>query len=235
MPKTYQESDVVFAPLPTNWKFQDLTGQSHGFWTVLGYAGRSRTKATLWWCRCSCEALAVIPTNNLKFNRSTNCGCIRNLSTSARSTKHGQTRQGKSSPEYISFTGARQRCVSPTCKAYKYYGGRGIRFEFETFDQFFQSVGPRPGKEWTLDRLDVNGNYTPGNVRWATFETQARNRRKNRIIRYQGRSQCLAAWSEELGIEYHNLTNRIDKLKWPIERAFTEPVRVKHRARSKHP
>jgi len=91
---------------------------------------------------------------------------------------HGLTRKnGKRTPEYQAYAGAKHRCTNPNNKEFPHYGGRGIRFRFTSFEQFFATLGPRP-REMSLDRINNNGNYEPGNVRWASSSQQQRNRRK---------------------------------------------------------
>ena len=91
---------------------------------------------------------------------------------------HGLTRRnGKRTPEYQAYAGAKHRCTNPNSRNFKHYGGRGIRFLFTSFEQFFAELGPRPyGLE--LDCIENDGHYEPGNVRWATSSQQKRNRRR---------------------------------------------------------
>lgn len=94
-------------------------------------------------------------------------------------TTHGLSRiKGKLTPEWQSYTNARQRCTNQNNADYEAYGGRGIKFLFTSVQQFFEELGPRP-KGKTLDRKDNNGNYEPGNVQWSTPKQQANNRRKS--------------------------------------------------------
>jgi hypothetical protein len=81
-------------------------------------------------------------------------------------------------PERKAFHGAKTRCTDPNADSWKYYGGRGIEFRFESFNQFLLCVGERPGPEYSLERINPDGHYEPGNVRWATTPEQARNKRK---------------------------------------------------------
>lgn len=96
-------------------------------------------------------------------------------------TAHGMSKlqNGKHSPEYQAYVNAKRRCTNPKSEDWKLYGGRGIKFLFNSFQQFFAELGMRPeGK--TLDRINTNGHYIPGNVRWATWEQQRENQRKQR-------------------------------------------------------
>lgn len=90
---------------------------------------------------------------------------------------HGQCRRDKWTPEYASYASAKQRCNDPNCEKYPIYGGRGIKFLFTSFEQFFAELGLKP-KGLSLDRIDTNGNYEPGNVQWATASEQQLTKRR---------------------------------------------------------
>jgi hypothetical protein len=90
---------------------------------------------------------------------------------------HGQCRKGKCTPEYTSYASAKQRCTDQNCEKYPIYGGRGIKFLFINFEQFFAELGLKP-KGMSLDRIDTNGNYESGNVRWATASEQQLTKRR---------------------------------------------------------
>jgi hypothetical protein len=94
-----------------------------------------------------------------------------------RNVKHGLCRRGNRLPEHAVYSTARQRCTNPKDKDFYLYGGRGIKFLFTSFEQFFAELGKRP-KGRSLDREDNDGNYEPGNVRWATKRQQDANKRK---------------------------------------------------------
>ena len=81
-------------------------------------------------------------------------------------------------PEYRAFVMAKSRCTNPNVKSWTDYGGRGIEFRFTSFEQFFAHIGPRPTPKHSVDRIENNGNYEVGNVRWATRSEQEKN--KNR-------------------------------------------------------
>lgn len=134
------------------------------------------------------------------------------------------------------------RCENPKHRAYPRYGGRGIRVcerWRSSFEAFAGDVGPRPpgvgptGRAlYSLDRYPNNdGNYEPGNVRWATAEEQARGKRNVKLLTYRGRDQTLAEWVRELGLGYRLVICRLYK-GWGVVRAFEEPARP-HRTRGK--
>src|ERR1700693_5680113 len=101
------------------------------------------------------------------------CGCgemarkrfVKNHEPSARLT-HGQTINHQRTSEYRSYQAAKARCENPANNRYPYYGGRGIRFLFTSFEQFIAEVGPKPSRKYSVDRKNTNGHYEPGNVRW---------------------------------------------------------------------
>ena len=136
--------------------------------------------------------------------------------------------------EHNSWKTMIQRCTNPKAKRYPIYGGRGIKIceSWRKFKSFLADVGPRPEpkKEYSLDRIDSNGNYEPGNVRWATKKQQNNNLKSNRIIEYNGIAQSLTEWAKQLNWTARGLGGRLDK--YPIDKAMTPntklPPQVEH-------
>lgn len=135
---------------------------------------------------------------------------------------------------YGIWIGMRKRCENTKSDAYDRYGGRGVRVCDEWHDWFkFRewALGNGCQDDLTIDRIDVNGNYEPSNCRWITRADQARNRRTNRKITYNGITKTGAEWARELGFkDKHSLLNRLDN-GWTIERAFSTPVKESKRVR----
>lgn len=118
-----------------------------------------------------------------------------------------------------------QRCRNKKCAAWKDYGKRGIKVctRWESFDSFYADMGPRPSSLHTLDRYpNQNGDYEPANCRWATREQQSRNRRSNRSITFNGRTQLLKDWAEETGLPRETIASRL-RSGWSVKRTFTTP------------
>lgn len=123
-------------------------------------------------------------------------------------------------PEYRSWESMKYRCLNPNCRAYKDYGGRGIGVYgpwIASFAQFLEDVGPRPTLDHCLERIDNNGDYSPGNVRWATPLEQGSNKRNNRVIEFAGETLTLAQWARRVGVHRQVIRWRLNA-GWPIER-----------------
>lgn len=133
-------------------------------------------------------------------------------------------------PEYRAWQQMRLRCLDPGHAAYADYGGRGITVCDRWKDSpvaFLADMGPKPSPAHELDRHPNNdGNYEPGNCRWALRKDNCRNRRSNRFVEYRGRRLTLAEWCEQLDISADTIAKRLDA-GWTAERAFETPVRAK--------
>ncbi len=141
--------------------------------------------------------------------------------------KHGKSTTG----EFFVWQGIWRRCGNPNDLSFKNYGGRGITVcnRWIRFSKFLEDVGERPSKEHSLDRIDNDGNYEPGNVRWVTRDVQVRNNRRNRWIVFNGQRKVLTDWANDLGINVYTLWGRIYKEGWSVEKALTTPVRQRRR------
>jgi len=143
-------------------------GMQAGQWMVVGFAGRTPRRQVLLSCRCICGREAVVTEDNLKRGTSRSCRSCARL-------KHGMW----GTPEYKAYAQAKDRCENPRCTSYPDYGGRGIQFKFVSFDEWYNHLGPRPDG-YSVDRIDNDGHYQPGNVRWATQGLQNKNRRRRK-------------------------------------------------------
>jgi hypothetical protein len=140
-----------------------------------------------------------------------------------RKPTHGKT----GTSEYMSWRAMLSRCGNGHDPAFSRYGGRGIvvcerwRKDFATF---LMDMGPRPSPRHSIDRIDNDGNYEPGNCRWVTAKEQNRNRRDNHLVTIRGKTQCVADWAIYAGIREDTLRVRLFRLGWEPERAITQPV-----------
>lgn len=150
----------------------NLAGKRFGKLLVTNYVGGSK-----WECICDCGKTTNIITANLNRKNSQSCGCVRNIKSSKRATKHGLYH----TQIYKSWCSIKKRCYNPNDTAYPNYGGMGIKMYDKWVNDpkaFFDYLGhePQDGKEYSVDRIDNKKGYEPGNVRWATNKQQSRNR-----------------------------------------------------------
>lgn len=165
-------------------KSKDLAGLQFGKLTVLrenGARARPGYREVLWLCRCDCGVEKTIGSRALlhKVNGSKSCGCVRSekLVAGAYSTKHGLKRHRL----YPIWKTMRMRCNNPNNHKYANYGGRGIQVceRWNDFKNFLEDMGASFSEGLSLDRIDVNGHYTPANCRWASYKVQANNRERS--------------------------------------------------------
>lgn len=179
-------------------QFQDLAGQKFGSWTVLKRAP-TRFGRTQWFCHCDCGTERDVSAVHLKSGASVGCGCTRPRGAAHPMFKHGST------GIYSAWLNIIQRCENPNNKAYRNYGGRGIKLAPEwrnDFIKFREAMGPKPGPEYTVERIENHRGYEPGNVRWATRIEQGRNTRRNHLVTIGGKTMPLSAAAELTGINY---------------------------------
>jgi hypothetical protein len=196
-------------------------------WTYLEEAG-STNQQRYGLCRCVCGIERRVLKRMLLNGKTAGCGCRRNLETKARLTKHGEA----GSELHQLWKRLNTRCYNTRHPDYPAWGGRGIqvaqewRNDYAAFAAYVRAnLGERPGPGWSLDRQENDKGYAPGNIRWATQETQSNNTRANRIITYGGLTMGLPAWAIETGINYSTLHTRLYRKGWSVERALTSGVK----------
>lgn len=120
-----------------------------------------------------------------------------------------------------------RRCTNERCESFPYYGGRGISVcaRWKSFEKFLEDMGERPDNSMSIERINNDLGYEPGNCVWATPTEQARNRSTCWRLTFQGKTMSVSAWADETGIGESTIRQRIKKLGWPVECALTESVR----------
>lgn len=155
----------------------DMSRTVWGNVRVIERYGSDRKGAATWRCECllnNCGKKFVTTGQQLRSGKTRSCGCLVAIKIRASRVTHGMA----GSPEQSAYYHAKTRCTSPKCAKWKDYGGRGIEFRFASFEQFLAHVGRRPSELYTLERINVNGHYEIGNVKWATYSAQALNKRQ---------------------------------------------------------
>ena len=200
--------------------FQNITGEIFGRLTVIERAP-AKQRRTMWKCRCACGNTCTIDAAHLKSGWTRSCGCL--LTETIRKAKtHGMASRGKH-PVYKIWKDMKRRCENPNNSSFAFYGGRGIKVceRWHEFTNFFVDMGDRPTPQHTLDRIDNDGDYEPGNVRWATRKEQRNNQRPHRnahFITAFGMTLQLSQWAQRNGIDKGLIWHRL-RAGWTPEQA----------------
>jgi hypothetical protein len=172
---------------------------------------------------CECGVQFESRVDQIKSGKTMSCGCRKRAAAAALSYSHGHAARGNASDMYNIYMCMLARCGNPSNPSYADYGGRGIavceRWK-ESFMHFLEDMGERPEGR-TLDRYpDTDGNYEPGNCRWATNQEQALNRRSNVWLEHEGMRLTISQWAEKLGLNRYTLYKR-HKKGWPPEKILS--------------
>lgn len=206
-------------PTKMNPRPKILTGQRFKRLWVIGFAGIINHRA-YWHCLCDCGNGKTISGHDLIHHNARSCGCWQAECRSKGNPKHGEAGRDKVTPEYRAYQKAKARCQNPNVPNYADYGGRGIQFQFDSFEEFLAEVGRKPSPKHSLNRIDNHGHYEKGNIEWATPHEQAHNTRKNVFLTLFGKTQCLAEWGREYNICAETIHHRLAK-SWCIKCAIT--------------
>lgn len=211
---------------------KNLTGRRFSRWTVLQFKNYRRGKTGrshgYWICQCNCGNIAEVRGSALLNGSSLSCGCLQKESTHTLFFQHGMSLD----PTYRIWHGMIQRCYNANHQSFHHYGGRGIivcQQWRDSFIDFLADIGNRPSPKHTLERVNNNGNYEPGNTVWAKRFEQHRNTRSNVWITHNGETLCLQDWANKLGRSPNLIKYRL-KHGWSIEKALnTPPLNNGHR------
>ena len=203
----------------------DLVGQKFGRLTFIERVGY-KAGSSDWRVRCDCGTERIVKWGNVRTGQTMSCGCKSREDLGNFNRTHGMS----GTPEYRIWKGLLARCLNPSHKNFAHYGGRGIRvcdrWQNE-FSAFFEDLGVRPTPKHSLDRINNDGNYEPGNCRWATSKGQASNRRDTRMLTLNGETMCAADWSRRLGIGGTTILSRVNR-GWSDADALTRPTDMYH-------
>lgn len=189
-------------------------GEVYGMLTVVGDIIRRKSMLRIVQCKCACGADFWAYPPNLVSGNTKSCGCLK------------YTRSGLSNtPTWRSWQGMMSRCYKENNKSYRDYGARGIMVyePWHDYETFLAAVGEKPSVNHSIERLNNNANYEPGNVVWAVRKQQNNNTRKNVRIELNGRTQTMAQWCEELNLPYGTIQARRAS-GWSDEDALTTPI-----------
>ena len=170
-----------------------------------------------WLCRCECGVKTTVRGSHLLSGHTTSCGC----------QKGNSSHKGSGSRLYTIWAGMRERCNNPKSTSYMYYGARGILVcdEWKDFAAFRDwALENGYNDSLTIDRIDNNIGYCPGNCRWATATEQANNTRKTRMLMYDGEVHSVSEWARIRGIKQSTLSMRINKYGWSVEKSLRKDV-----------
>lgn len=198
-------------------KLVDLSEKVYGRLTVISRDGTLYGKVA-WLCKCECGIELKVCGADLKGGNKSSCGCLKVETTKMINYSHGMTE----SPEYKIWCNVKERCLNPNSKNYSDYGGRGISIcpkWRHSFEAFYKDMGPRPSIHHSIERENNNAGYSPGNCKWATKTEQARNKRNNHIVEFNGEQMCIAALADKVGKPYSLIYKRITRFRWPVELA----------------
>jgi len=170
-----------------------------------------------WLCKCDCGNEYIVKVSALMYGNTKSCGCLQKLVASkngATHKKHGCGTVGKITKEYSTWVRMKNRCYNEKTPSYKYYGGRNIKVcdrWLHSFENFLEDMGNKPTPKYSIERDDVNGDYTPENCRWATNKEQCGNRRTNRWLEYNGERMILQDWAIKLNIDVRRLHSQLKR------------------------
>jgi len=204
----------------------DLTGKRFGRLMVKGrHPKNSSTGSPLWDCICDCGDVTVVWGKHLRRSATKSCGCLQRELAIKANTTHGEASGGELTRELVSWRGLKNRCLNMNAEKWENYGGRGIKIcdrWKDDFKNFLEDMGRRPEGCSSIDRIDNDGDYEPGNCRWATHKQQAGNTTRSVWIENGGERQIKADWLREVGVNgnvWDKIKNRHD---------FTESETLNH-------
>jgi len=199
----------------------DLTGRNTGRLTVIEFS-HMRGKKRIWRCKCECGNEAYLETGAITSERQVSCGCYAKEIYSEICIKRNTTHGKSKTRTYGIWFNMLRRCNDQRRPEYLNYGARGIKVceRWLKFENFLEDMGECANKELSIDRIDNNGNYEPGNCRWATIFEQANNRSNNHILNIEDEKFTIAEASEKFRINYSTLRARLARGSSDLEAVY---------------
>jgi hypothetical protein len=178
-------------------------GQRFGQLVVIERANNvPKARNIMWSCKCDCGNMTTVAASNL--GRTLSCGCLAIDTARALLTgnTNNRTHNMSHTDEHNIWCAMQNRCTNPNAPKYKNYGERGIKIcdRWQDFSNFYADMRNRPSKKHSIDRIDNDGNYEPGNCRWVTNIVQSRNKSTNKVVELNGIKLCIVEWCEVMGI-----------------------------------
>ncbi len=197
-----------------------LSGQVFGRLTVIDRAESDKKGNAAWNCVCACGESRRVLAQSLRSGASQSCGCLNKEIVSQKTKKHGRS----ATLDYKAWHAMIQRCTNPSHGKWRRYGARGISVceRWLTFENFLEDMGERPAG-MTIDRIDNDGNYEPGNCRWASQMTQGSNRGNNHRVEIDGESMTISEASRKFCVGLATVRSRL-RSGWSLEDALKTPV-----------
>jgi hypothetical protein len=185
-----------------------------------------------WMCLCKCGKFHISFGCRLRRDGLRSCGCVRNELAAERGRERLLTHGLSGTLEYDSWNNMMRRCYVPIATFFEHYGGRGIKVyePWHSFENFLADVGPAPTAKHTIDRYpNNNGDYEPGNVRWATRSQQMLNNRRTVMGTLGGVTKPVQEWAKERGLDPIAIRNRVAYYGFTLEEALTIPIIKGHK------
>lgn len=208
----------------------NLVGQKFNRLVVLSeYSIRTKWGAVKYLCKCSCGKEVIVSGTNLKSGNTKSCGCYAIEKITKRGHNNAKHMRSGSLTNKIYYQMI-SRCYKQQNEKYESYGKRGITVcdrWLKSFQNFYSDMGDKPIGDYSIERIDNNGNYCPENCKWATRTEQQNNKRTNHIIEYKGLKYTMANLCKVTGMKYELLHSRIHYAKWDIEKTLNTPLKWK--------
>ena len=202
---------------------KDISGKRYGRLNVVEYSHSDQRGKAFWKCECDCGNKAIVSGDKLRRGVTKSCGCLRSEMTSNGLHKtHGlsETRL------YAEWLNMRARCNRESASSYQYYGAKGVKVcdEWQRFENFLKWAR-RSGYDdaLTIERISVNGNYSPDNCKWIPMKEQSLNKRNSHRLTAFGQTKTIKEWADDTGLKYDTIERRVNLYGWNVEDAVTVP------------